>query len=78
MSGWVFITPKRLQICKKYLEVLFLKILGIQTQIYPQTIIEPKYSAFYLKDKVFARISIASSTELKSSSPLNWKKMQNL
>ena len=37
-----------------YLEVLFWKIQHIQIQIYPQTYIEPKYGAFYLKNKVSA------------------------
>ena len=49
---------------KNLLRVFFLKI-----QIYPQTSIEQKYGAFYLKNKD-TLISFTSPTELKSSSPL--------
>ena len=60
----VFLLTKHLQrrvfwtksttIEKKYLEVIFPKIRHIQIQIYPQTYIEPKYGAFYLKNEVSA------------------------
>ena len=40
---------------KKGLEGIFWKIWRIQVQIYPKTYIEPKYGAFYLKNKVSAR-----------------------
>ena len=38
----------------KVLTGTFLEICHIQIQIYPQTYIEPKYGAFYLKNKVSA------------------------
>ena len=39
---------------KQVLRGTFLEIGSIQIQIYPQTSIEPKYGAFYLKTKVSA------------------------
>ena len=39
---------------EKVLRGTFWKIRHIQIQIYPQTYIEPKYGAFYLKNEVSA------------------------
>ena len=51
--------PNRVFWTKKYYDVKILRgtfweIRRIQIQIYPQTSIEPKYGAFYLKDEVSA------------------------
>ena len=52
---WVFLltkTPPKVLGYKIVLRGTFWKIWHIQIQIYPQTYIEPKYGAFYLKNKV--------------------------
>ena len=46
-----------LRFLKKVLRGTFWKIRHIQIQIYTQTYIEPKYGAFYLKNKVSAHKS---------------------
>ena len=48
------VLDKKILGCKKVFQGSFWKIWHIQIQIHPQTYIEPKYGAFYLKSEVSA------------------------
>ena len=64
---------KKLLGCKTYLRGNFWEIQGIQIQIYPQNSIEPKYGAFYLKNKVSVPLqSLLVQLSLRVTPPIRY------